>query len=358
MKKRIRLGLLRALKAAGLFDRVREGKWRRNRLLILCYHGMAIDQENQWRPALFTTASRLRERFEMLKQGGYNVLSLNEGLKRLQKRDLPARSVVLTFDDGTVDFYTLAYPLLREFKFPATVYQTTYYCSRPVPVFPLICSYLLWKARESRLGAAPSIGVPNETALHSLDVREAVVRRIAAFTEQQNFSTEQKSELAAELAERLGLKYQEILRKRVLQLMNPAEIAEVAAGGVAVELHTHRHRTPHDRVLFEKEIRDNRNEIEAITKTRPRHFCYPSGDYEQVFLPWLAELGVESATTCDPGITTVNSPPLILPRFVDTTGQTALEFEAWLTGVGALLQGGRVKPKRQPRQAPDPHLVS
>jgi hypothetical protein len=39
-------------------------------------------------------------------------------------------------------------------------------------------------------------------------------------------------------------------------------------------------------------------------------------------------------------LASVRSQPLLLPRFVDTTGQTTLEFESWLTGVGALLSAG------------------
>jgi hypothetical protein len=80
--------------------------------------------------------------------------------------------------------------------------------------------------------------------------------------------------------------------------------------------------------------------LEAMTKNKPVHFCYPSGDYERMFLPWLAEQGVISATTCDPGLASVRSEPFLLPRFIDTTGQTALEFESWLTGVGAMLSVG------------------
>src|SRR5450759_596885 len=105
MRKRIRTSLLRTMKAAGIFARVRDSRWRQRRLLILCYHGIALDEENLWRPALFLSPSRLRERFEMLKQGGYNVLPLGEGLERLRGNDLPPRSVALTFDDGTYDFY-------------------------------------------------------------------------------------------------------------------------------------------------------------------------------------------------------------------------------------------------------------
>jgi hypothetical protein len=82
MQKRIRGALLSSLKPSGVMDRVRDSKWRQSQLLILCYHSLAIDQENLWRPANFITAARLRERFEILKQGAYNVLNLGDALDR------------------------------------------------------------------------------------------------------------------------------------------------------------------------------------------------------------------------------------------------------------------------------------
>src|SRR5712691_11022137 len=63
----------------------------------------------------------------------------------------------------------------------------------------------------------------------------------------------------------------------------------------------------------------------------------PSGFYCQQFLPWLKAEGVISATTCDTGLATYRSDALLLPRFIDTTGRSGLEFESWLTGVGDLL---------------------
>jgi len=340
MRKQIRSNLLGALKTTGVFNRVRDGRWRHNRLLILCYHSLALDEENLWRPGQFLAPGRLRERFEMLKQGGYHVLSLEEGLARLRGNDLPARSVVLTFDDGTFDFYQLTYPLLREFDFPATVYQTTHYCSRRMPIFYMICEYMLWKRRETVLRASPSTGIADDISLNTLEARRTAMSQIVEFADRKQLSTEQKNELAAELARQLDVDFTELLRHRILQLMTPEEIAQLAAAGIRFELHTHRHRTPRDRTLFEREIEDNREVLEAITKTRPVHFCYPSGDYDLKFLPWLAEQGVVSATTCDPGLASVRSQPLLLPRFIDTTGRTALEFESWLTGVGALLSAG------------------
>lgn len=340
MRKRIRGKLLRALKTAGVFERLRDSRWRRRQLLILCYHSLALDEENLWRPALFLAPGRLRERFEMLKQGGYHVLPLAEGLERLRRNDLAPRSVVLTFDDGSCDFHKLAYPLLREYGFPATVYQTTHYCSRRMPIYSLICSYMLWKKREAVLSAAPSIGIAGDIRLDTAENRQLALGQIVAFADREQLSTEQKNQLAADLARRLGVDYEDLLRRRILQLMTPEEIAELAAAGINFELHTHRHRTPRDRALFIKEIRDNREALEALTRTRPTHFCYPSGDYDLMFLPWLAEEGIVSATTCDPGLACVRSRPLLLPRFIDTTAQTELEFESWLTGVGSLLSTG------------------
>jgi hypothetical protein len=55
------------------------------------------------------------------------------------------------------------------------------------------------------------------------------------------------------------------------------------------------------------------------------------------WLPWLAEAGVRSATTGVPGLASPSANPLLLPRLVDSAHLSAVEFQAWLSGVGALL---------------------
>jgi len=54
-------------------------------------------------------------------------------------------------------------------------------------------------------------------------------------------------------------------------------------------------------------------------------------------LSWLAEEEIISATTCDTGFATSETNPLLLPRFVDTTGRTDDEFESWISGIGHFL---------------------
>jgi hypothetical protein len=47
---------------------------------------------------------------------------------------------------------------------------------------------------------------------------------------------------------------------------------------------------------------------------------------------------VTSATTCEPGLATVHTEPLLLPRLVDTSSLSLIEFEAWTTGMAASLR--------------------
>jgi peptidoglycan/xylan/chitin deacetylase (PgdA/CDA1 family) len=119
--------------------------------------------------------------------------------------------------------------------------------------------------------------------------------------------------------------------------MTPGEVIELVRGGVDVQLHTHRHRTPVDHALFAREIADNRARIVDITGRDAAHFCYPSGVYRQEFLPWLEEQNVISATTCEVGLASPLHHRLLLPRVVDHSHFDAVEFEAWLAGAGQFL---------------------
>jgi peptidoglycan/xylan/chitin deacetylase (PgdA/CDA1 family) len=341
MLRAAKLGTLRLLQRSGISARIRDSRWRNERLLILCYHGVSLEDEHEWRPKLYMSPAGLRERLEAVRRGGYQVLPLGEAIERLYKNDLPPRSVALTFDDGGYDFYRQASPLLREFGYPATVYQTTYYSDYARPIFGIAASYLLWKRKGEVRQPRPDLGFRIPMDLRTEDARRQVVTELEQFSLLQKLTGYQKNELLERLADFLGADYAAFVAKRLLQIMRPEEITEMARAGFDIQLHTHRHRTPLDEPLFRKEITDNRQRIMEATGRTPTHFCYPSGHYETAFLPWLEREGVTSATTCDPGLASRQSHPLLLPRFVDTTMQPLHVFEAWLSGAGHLVSARR-----------------
>jgi peptidoglycan/xylan/chitin deacetylase (PgdA/CDA1 family) len=344
--RKTKLATLGLLKGAGVFHFVANSRWRHERLLILCYHGIALEDEHLWRPGLYMTAELLANRLKTLRAMRCSVLPLGEALTRLRLGDLPPRSVAITFDDGTYDFYKQAYPLLKKYEFPGTVYQTTYYTDHEIPIFNLTCSYLLWKRRGEQLDSPKDLGLSAPMDLRTELGRHRVVRGLIERSECENLTGLQKNEVARRLAQTLGIDYSALAAKRILQLMNAQEVAEIAKDGIDVQLHTHRHRTPDEQVLFRREVSENRNRIRALTGTEATHFCYPSGVYRQEFLEWLNKENVVSATTCDAGLVNRKANLLLLPRLVDTSRRTQLEFEAWLSGVGSLLAVRRAAPQR------------
>lgn len=323
------------LQKSGIVRLVADSEWRRQRLLILCYHGVAQEDEHLWRPNLYMTTEVFEQRLEIIRRGGYNVLQLGRALAQLRAGTLPPRSVVITFDDGMIDLYLRAYPLLKAYGFPFTVYQTTYYSDFQQPVFNLMCSYMLWKRRGEVVESGGELGITPSLDLRTDDSRQKVLLSLLRMADAENLSGAYKDELAAKLAGLLGFDYPELLRKRLFHLMNGQEISQLASEGVDFQLHTHRHRAPRNEAQFREEIQENRRRLEAHTKAPAVHFCYPSNDYRREFLPWLKAVGVVSATTCDPTLATVHTNPLLLPRLVDTSAGSALEFEAWLSGVGS-----------------------
>ncbi len=334
MLRKAKLAALSLLKNSGVFELVANSSWRQERLLILCYHGISLDDEHLWRPRLYMQIDSLEKRLQALHDSHCCVIPLADALRRLASGDLPPRSAAITFDDGTYDFYKLAYPLLKKHGFPVTVYQTTYYTDHQVPIFNLVCSYLLWKRRGKRLPRATELGFSQDMDLRTELGRHRVVRSLIELSEREKLTGLQKNELAGRLASVLGIEYAPLVTKRILQLMSPQEVAEVANNGVDVQLHTHRHRTPVDEASFRREIIDNRQRIRTFTGKEATHFCYPSGIYRKEFVGWLKQETVVSATTCDAGMASRQTDPLLLPRFVDSSGRTPLEFESWLSGIG------------------------
>lgn len=95
-----------------------------SRIQILMYHrvGHFPDRMPSHR-SQYCHLPRFESQMEMLRRFKWNVISLDDAAAGLRgKKQLPERAVVLTFDDGYVDFLELVAPVLMAHGYPATVY--------------------------------------------------------------------------------------------------------------------------------------------------------------------------------------------------------------------------------------------
>lgn len=91
------------------------------------YHSIS-DRDRDFRPFYQTNTApeTFRQQMQFLHDNKYPVVSLEKlAGDIISGRAIEPGTVVLTFDDGEVNFYTAAFPVLREFGFPATVFLTT-----------------------------------------------------------------------------------------------------------------------------------------------------------------------------------------------------------------------------------------
>lgn len=88
---------------------------------ILVYH--AIGSSHEPASSYVLPADRFAAQMAWLKRLGYQPITLKQFLTCQHERRLaPARSVVITFDDGYTDNYIYAYPILQKYNIPATIF--------------------------------------------------------------------------------------------------------------------------------------------------------------------------------------------------------------------------------------------
>ena len=90
MLKKVKLTALGLLRSAGAFQLVANSQWRRERLLILCYHGISLEDEHLWRPRLYMPAELLAKRLETLRATGLFGVAAGRGAGTAASRDLAA----------------------------------------------------------------------------------------------------------------------------------------------------------------------------------------------------------------------------------------------------------------------------
>jgi peptidoglycan/xylan/chitin deacetylase (PgdA/CDA1 family) len=109
-------------------DAIYQQAWsekRRYEVPILTYHRIVQTKEEGGSLPIWVTAAQFEEHLQILKEEGFTTLTLSDlaAMPTLADRFRPERKpILLTFDDGYEDNYTLLFPLLQRYGFTATIF--------------------------------------------------------------------------------------------------------------------------------------------------------------------------------------------------------------------------------------------
>jgi peptidoglycan/xylan/chitin deacetylase (PgdA/CDA1 family) len=128
---------------------------RTARVPILMYHHV-IDpgpSANSLEKDLSVLPVRFEQQLSYLKDAGYETISTTDLIYHLTLgAPLPAKPIIITFDDGYADNYIHAFPLLQKYGFSATFYVVTDYVDRG------LSRYMTWEQIEEMAASGMEIG--------------------------------------------------------------------------------------------------------------------------------------------------------------------------------------------------------
>lgn len=297
--------LLKLMDATGVFEMVRRINGRRP--LILTYHRFTDDGREDALPV-----ETFREQLEYLTRR-YRLVGLSEIARQLEAGRTPEPGLAaITIDDGYADAFDLAFPLLREFNVPATLFVATDFVDGKGWLWTDLTRYLFLSSRveafaaeidgrytridlndrEARLGAASRLNESLKKMVESL--RRETIDRIATALE--------VSIPAAPSSEYAAVDWHQVRRM---------EVAGIEIGSHTV---THPILTRIDEGQLIDELVRSRRRIEDELGHPIGLFCYPNGDYNRQVRDQVERAGYTAAVTCDMGLNPAGLDLLALKR--------------------------------------------
>jgi peptidoglycan/xylan/chitin deacetylase (PgdA/CDA1 family) len=301
-------------------------------LAVLCYHRVVERVEHGLFPELNSAHPEVfRQQLDML---GIDHEFVSEGdvIAWLEgKRSLPARPVLLTFDDGYRDNYETVFPILVERGIPATFFLATGHMDTGEPP---------WWDRASALIAASSQEVADLPLLGTRELDTLPRHQLAGeWIEAAKLVLDGERRVAVDaLPEAVGissLDWPEVSMKW-------GQVREMAANGMSLGGHTHNHPilsrmdVPHAREEIRRGLDRMREELGIDVVS----FAYPNGgrdDFNDKTERTVAELGISVAFSLASGPALraeVKRAPLAIRRIYVGEGDTADSLQLKLLGAG------------------------
>ncbi|MDV2502422.1 MAG: polysaccharide deacetylase family protein [bacterium] len=224
-----------------------------------------------------------------------------------------APTVVLTFDDGLMDQYTVAWPVMKRLGVPATFFICPEYVEKPEELYvEQIATYVFNSPHQAVTIEAPSQG--------SWDLRTFRARRKAVWDLidlVKPLGSNERAKVIRDLAMKLSVDPD--LWKPEHLTMDWSQIRVLAEARMEIGSHslTHPFMAGLDPSTLEHELEESRRIVEERLGIRPEIFCYPYGggeDFSQEVIEATSRAGYRAAVTTLPWWADHKTERFALPR--------------------------------------------
>lgn len=267
--------------------------------MILRYHSVAdfIDDLNCYASEAITVSCQDFDSQIRYLSKRYNIIPLSELINCLREnRDIPKNALVITFDDGYMDNYTNAYPILKKYGATATFYITAG-CVEERKM--LWMHKVIYMARNTGIKEIEVNGV-------RFDMKDGntAVRGITSMIKKRR--QDDRDEFIRDIAMRLGVTFDE--KRFECVLMRWENMIEMKRDGFSFGAHTMNHpnlpNSSFDDAMYE--LTKSKRIIEERLSHPVKHFSYPNGGaeahYNEEVKKMVQRCDYYSATTSVDGI--------------------------------------------------------
>ena len=249
----------------------------------------------------------------------FQVVSLDDFVTRAASGSAN-RMASITFDDGWIDNYQYAFPLLMKHRLPATIFLPTSLIgtNQRLPEERIVD---IWDSAKSQ-DAIPELSAELHRAVgfeaHTLLQVRAAFKQVPLDTR-------------LELLERLERRFDVSRDSRAFMTWD--EVREMQRGGIVFGSHTSRHASlPQESDdVVERELYDSRQDLLRETGSLPAYFAYPNGRYDERVAKICERVGFKAAFTTQNTFVSNPKDVFTIPRVaIDDTviGGPSADFSA------------------------------
>ena len=277
----------------------------RGRLAVFCFH-QVLEKKDPLRPDEPCRAEFCSD-LEVIRSV-FNILPVPEAAKRLADGSLPARAACITFDDGYLNNYELAAPILEDSNVPATFFVASGAVDTGIMWNDLVIETFSRSIDRPTLDSDFDFVLPQ---LHQ-GVSSEIVGNVLA--ELKYKPLDERWNIAQRLYNtNVGGKLPRLMMTRDM-------VCDLQSRGFDIGGHTVNHpilqELSDDCAL--DEIENSLKWIEKVTGSRPFAFAYPNGkrgiDFNERHMSMVANAGCMAAFSTDWGVGKNTTNEFNIPR--------------------------------------------